>query len=207
MDGMGLSGMEDGEMEDGRTEGRKVEDLMAEIHAARRLVAFDAQGRERVLKDNAGAEGMEDGRPEGRWMEELGNGLKGSPLEGGRVDLWPMISGPPHLVVLRVSSDKQGAGLHVKLNPVEAKQLAWELVAMAKESEKRAWIEKENVRAEVRAARERAVGPELVEAVRQFITAVKHPMAAETNHWVGCPGPLFSKMADLVRDVDAETGT
>jgi hypothetical protein len=191
MDGMGLSGMEDGEMSDGIRDGLK----------------WMGCGWPVEIAPGGGAAKPDDGRPEVRWMEKEGNGLKGAPLNGGQVSLWPTISTPPYLVVLRVASDKQGAGLRVKLNPVEAKQLAWELVVMAKESEKRAWIEKENVRAEVRAARERAVGPELVEAVRQFITAVKHPMAAETNHWVGCPGPLFSKMADLVRDVDAETGT
>ena len=149
---------------------------------------------------------MEDGRTEVRWMEEQGNGLKGSPLEGGRVDLWPMISGPPHLVVLRVASDKQGAGLRVKLNPVEAKQLAGELVAMAKEAEKLAWIEQENVRAEVRAARARAVGPELVEACKALLEAAA--IAQEgAKQWVGIPIKSFHEVATLLRRVDSGSGT
>jgi hypothetical protein len=140
-------------------------------------------------------------------MEKEGNGLKGAPLNGGQVSLWPTISTPPYSVALLVASDKQGAGLKVVLNPVEAKQLAGELVAMAKEAEKQLRIEKENVRAEVRSARARALGPELVEAVRQCVTAVNHPVSSKvaTNHCVVCPGDLFAKMADLVRSVDSET--
>ena len=108
--------------------------------------------------------------------------------------------------VLLWAVEPNGKQQRIYLTPSEAGMLGDKMVQLAQRAEGMR-IEKENVRAEVRAARERAVGPELVEAVRQFITAVKHPMAAETNHWVGCPGPLFSKMADLVRDVDAETGT
>ena len=151
---------------------------------------------------------MEDGRPEGRWMEQQGNGLKGSPLEGGRVELWAMISGPPHLVVLRVASDKQGAGMHVKLNPVEAKQLAGELVAMAKEAEKRTWIEQENVRAEVRAARARAVGPELVEACVDLLEAVRTGTgSAPLANWVAVPRDLLKQVGALARSVDSGSGT
>jgi hypothetical protein len=181
--------MEDGEMSDGIRDGLKWMGAWWPVEIA-------PEGR---------AAEPDDGRPEVRWMEEQGNGLRGAPLEGGRVDLWPMISGPPHLVALRVASDRQDAGLCVKLNPVEAKQLANEMMAMAEEAEKRTRIEKENVRAEVRAARSRALGPELVEACKALVEAVRTGKgAASMTDWVGVPHDLFKHVSALARSVDSE---